>query len=54
MPRFDLDQRIIAASLEELRFVLSWIRERGGPAENPVAVLVGGWAVYAYNPWLGS
>ncbi len=54
MPRFDLDQRIIAASLEELRFILNWVREREEPAENPVTVLVGGWAVYAYNPWLGS
>jgi hypothetical protein len=54
MPRFDLDQRIIAASLEELRFILNWVREHGEPSGNPVTVLVGGWAVYAYNPWLGS
>lgn len=54
MPRFDLDQRIIAESFEELRFILDWVRQRGETAENPVTVLVGGWAVYAYNPWIGS
>jgi hypothetical protein len=54
MPRFDLDQRIVAESFEELRFILNWVRERGEPAENPITVLVGGWAVYAYNPWIGS
>ncbi|TRZ88871.1 MAG: hypothetical protein D4R88_06775 [Methanosarcinales archaeon] len=49
-----MDQRIVAESLEELRFILNWVRERGESAENPVTVLVGGWAVYAYNPWIGS
>jgi len=54
MPRFDLDQRIVAESLEELTFILNWVKERGEPAENPITVLVGGWAVHAYNPWIGS
>lgn len=54
MPRFDLDQRIVTESFEELRFILDWIREQGETSENPVTVLVGGWAVYAYNPWIGS
>ena len=54
MPPFDLDQRIITESFEELKFILDWVRKRGETAENPVTVLVGGWAVYAYNPWLGS
>jgi len=49
-----MDQRIAAESLEELRFIFNWVRERVESAENPVTVLVGGWAVYAYNPWIGS
>ena len=49
-----MDQRIAAESLEELRFIFNWVRERVESAENPVTVIVGGWAVYAYNPWIGS
>jgi len=54
MPPYDPDPQIIQKSLEELEFILEWVRQRGETADNPVTVLVGGWAVDAYNPWYGS
>lgn len=54
MPQYDSNPQIIEKSLEELRFILNWIREREEPTHNPVTVLVGGWAVDAYNPYYGS
>ena len=54
MPPYDPDPQIIQKSLEELEFILNWVRKRGETVENPVTVLVGGWAVDAYNPWYGS
>ena len=54
MPPYDPDPQIIQKSLEELEFILNWIRQRGETVDNPVTVLVGGWAVDAYNPWYGS
>lgn len=54
MPYFDPNPRIISQSLEELRFIFNWVRERGETSGNPVTVLIGGWAVDAYNPWYGS
>lgn len=54
MPPYDPNPLIISNSLEELRFILNWVRERGETADAPVTVLVGGWAVDAYNPYYGS
>ena len=54
MPPYDPDPQIIEKSLHELEFILNWVRQRGETEENPVTVLVGGWAVDAYNPWYGS
>lgn len=54
MPPYDSNPQIIRKSLEELMFILNWVRERGGTADAPVTVLVGGWAVDAYNPYYGS
>ncbi|MFZ3060487.1 MAG: hypothetical protein WA102_12230 [Candidatus Methanoperedens sp.] len=55
MPLYDPTPAIIAMSLEELNFILNWIREEQGESyDNPIAVLIGGWAVDAYNPWYGS
>ncbi len=46
---------LVHQSFAELRAVLRWQEERSGPGEGPpAAVLVGGWAVYAYNPYFGS
>lgn len=33
---------------------MNWVRQRGETVDDPVTVLVGGWAVDAYNPWYGS
>lgn len=54
MPPYNPTQQIINMSLEELMSILNWVREHGETATNPITVLVGGWAVYAYNPWYGS
>lgn len=54
MPYFDPNPRIISQSLEELSFIFNWVRERGETSEDPVTVLIGGWAVDAYNSWYGS
>ncbi len=54
MPPYDPDPQIIEKSLNELDFILNWVRQRGETVDNPVTVLVGGWAVDAYNPWYGS
>jgi hypothetical protein len=46
--------QIIEYSLNELEVILDWIRDREKDREAPVTVLIGGWAVDAYNPWYGS
>ncbi|MEA2076000.1 MAG: hypothetical protein U9O85_09800 [Euryarchaeota archaeon] len=54
MPEYSPSQRIIDQSLEELKHIMQWVRLRGETDEKPVTVLIGGWAVDAYNPWYGS
>ncbi|VVB85067.1 Uncharacterised protein [uncultured archaeon] len=54
MPYYDPSPQIIEKSLEELEFILNWIRVHEELGRNPVTVLVGGWAVDSYNPWYGS
>jgi hypothetical protein len=44
---------VIEASLAELAEIFHWVHERESP-EDPVTVLIGGWAVYCCNPWYGS
>jgi hypothetical protein len=48
------DPGLMALSLEELRHILAWFARRGQAGSRPRFVLVGGWAVYCYNPWLRS
>jgi hypothetical protein len=45
---------IFERSLEELVEIFRWIEEHEKDGEDPVSVLIGGWAVYVYNPWYGS
>lgn len=45
---------IFERSLEELVEIFRWIEDHEKNDENPGSVLIGGWAVYAYNPWYGS
>lgn len=47
--------RLVHESFTELRAVLEWLEASEDRPVAPVrAVLVGGWAVYAYNPYFGS
>jgi hypothetical protein len=41
-------------SFAELRHIIRWLEERDRPGAPPKAILAGGWAVYAYNPYQGS
>lgn len=45
---------IARESLDELKAIFAWVRDRESSLENPVTVLVGGWAVYSYNNYWGS
>ncbi len=48
------DDPTVRDSFQELRFILRWLDESGKPGDLPRAILAGGWAVYAYNPYQGS
>ena len=52
-PRRD-DQRIISLSIAEIGAIMDWVRTRQSKHPAQKLVLIGGWAVYTYNPWLGS
>ena len=54
MQNIDDDADLMALSLEELRHILGWLTGRAGRGGNPRFVLIGGWAVYCYNPWSRS
>lgn len=44
---------VIKASEQELRVIAEFLLSREN-ATSPTTVLIGGWAVHAYNPWYGS
>ena len=48
------DPDLMALSLEELRHILEWLADRSGKERSSRFVLIGGWAVYGYNPWSRS
>lgn len=52
MTVYDPNPAIIEASLIELQKISSWIQHRA--EDPPKTILFGGWAVDAYNPYLGS
>ena len=54
MPEYSPEQEIVKQSLEELKYILQRVRVREGNDENPVTVLIGGWAVDSYNSYFGS
>ncbi|VVB85367.1 Uncharacterised protein [uncultured archaeon] len=54
MPQYNINPQIIEKSIEELEFILKCVKRRGETSENPKTILIGGWAVDAYNPWYGS
>ena len=41
-------------SLKELQIIFRWVQGRGGELTDSRIVLVGGWAVFAYNQYWGS
>jgi len=41
-------------SLEEAKAIFRWVSDRERDLEKPITVMVGGWAVYTYNPYYGS
>jgi hypothetical protein len=54
MPPYDPDPSIFEISIGELEAIFQWISEREGRHGLENAFLIGGWAVYAYNPTLKS
>lgn len=49
-----ISEPLARRSLSELKNILQWLEERGEDPDDPTTVLIGGWAVYAYNPYFGS
>ena len=45
---------VIDASRDEVIEIFLWVQARGEDERYPLTVLIGGWAVYCYNPWYGS
>ena len=54
MASYSLPRTAMSTSLEELMEIFRWIRAHEKDEKGPVTVLIGGWAVYSYNPWYGS
>ncbi|MCK9308134.1 MAG: hypothetical protein M0P17_11485 [Methanoculleus sp.] len=54
MTLYNPGQEVIERSLAELREIVAWINEREGGSSTPTTILIGGWAVDAYNPYVGS
>jgi len=54
MPVYDPGPEIIEASAAELRKIVSWANASGPGHKLQNIVLIGGWAVDAYNPYFGS
>ncbi len=54
MPPYNPSQAIVEISVSELRKIAVLLLERQEDRENPGTVLIGGWAVDAYNPYFGS
>ncbi|MGA9141262.1 MAG: hypothetical protein WBZ29_13635 [Methanocella sp.] len=54
MPPYNPDPRIFEISIGELEAISRWISEREGRHSLENTFLIGGWAVYAYNPTLKS
>jgi hypothetical protein len=53
MAPYEVPRSVIESSLIELAEIFHWVYERESPDE-PKTVLIGGWAVYCFNPWYGS
>lgn len=54
METYNPSQAIIAHSLNELRVIAGWARDREENHQNQTIILIGGWAVHSYNSYFGS
>lgn len=54
MADYNAARTVIDASRDELIEIFRWVQARGEDERDPLTVLIGGWAVYSYNPWYGS
>jgi hypothetical protein len=54
MADYNAARTVIDASRGELIEIFRWVQVRGEDARYPLTILIGGWAVYSYNPWYGS
>ena len=54
MPNFEISQEIIEISGQELKKIGDWNGRSNHDSAVPSMVLIGGWAVDAYNPYFGS
>lgn len=54
MPNYEINQEIIEISGQELKKIGEWNGRHDDASTVPSIVLIGGWAVDAYNPYLGS
>ncbi|MEI7434746.1 MAG: hypothetical protein WCJ93_10880 [Methanomicrobiales archaeon] len=54
MEDYSAARTLIDASWDELIEIFRWVDSKHEDPENPVTVLIGGWAVYSYNQWYGS
>jgi hypothetical protein len=50
MINYSVPRTVIDSSREELIEIFRWIRAHERDESGPVTVLIGGWAVYSYNP----
>jgi hypothetical protein len=53
MASYEEYRSVIGASVLELQAIAEYIQAKEDVA-SPTTVLIGGWAVHAYNPWYGS
>ncbi len=54
MADYNAARTVLDASRDELIEIFRWVQARGEDEQYPLTVLIGGWAVYSYNPWYGS
>ncbi|MCK9592098.1 MAG: hypothetical protein M0Q91_08845 [Methanoregula sp.] len=52
--QYNVTRTIVENSREELAGIFRWVRDHREGSPRQVTVLIGGWAVYCYNPWYGS
>jgi len=52
--QYNVTRTIVEISREELAAIFRWVQDHRDGSRRQVTVLIGGWAVYCYNPWYGS